>query len=60
MEELNSEGEVKAIIITCEADIHLVRDVLRARQPIFTTELVMSAVTRQEMDFHMNEYVTYL
>jgi len=58
MKEINSGGSVNYIIITCEEDIHLVTDVLRAKLGVFNTEFVMSAVTRCEMDFDLSRYIT--
>ena len=58
MAEINSGGNVNYIIITCEEDIHLVTDVLRAKLGVFTAEFVMSAVTRCEMDFDLSNYLT--
>ena len=50
--EMNSGDNITYIIITCEVDIHLVTDVLRAKLPgVFTSEFVMKAVVRCEMDF---------
>ena len=50
MVEKNSYGNVNYIIITCEQDIHMINDVLRAKLGVFTPEFVMRAVTRCEMD----------
>ena len=58
MKEINTGGNVNYIIITCEEDIHLVTDVLRAKLGVFNAEFVMSAVTRCEMDFDLSKYLT--
>ena len=58
MVEMNSYGNVNYIIITCEQDIHMINDVLRAKLGVFTPEFVMRAVTRCEMDFDQSEYLT--
>eukprot|EP00092_Neocalanus_flemingeri_P028822 GFUD01031294.1.p1 GENE.GFUD01031294.1~~GFUD01031294.1.p1 ORF type:complete len:765 (+),score=231.03 GFUD01031294.1:287-2296(+) len=58
MKEINSGGNVNYIIITCEEDIHLVTDVLRAKLGVFNAEFVLSAVTRCEMDFDLSRYLT--
>jgi len=58
MKEINTGGNVNYIILTCEEDIHLVTDVLRAKLGVFNTEFVMSAVTRCEMDFDLSRYIT--
>ena len=58
MKELNSGGGVNYIVITCEEDIHLVTDVLRAKLGVFNTEFVLSAVTKCEMDFDLSRYLT--
>ena len=58
MKELNSGGGVAYIVITCEEDIHLVTDVLRSKLGVFSTEFVLGAVTRCEMDFDLSRYLT--
>ena len=58
MKEINTGGNVNYIILTCEEDIHLVTDVLRAKLGVFNAEFVMSAVTRCEMDFDLSRYIT--
>lgn len=59
MKEINSGGNMNYIILTCEEDLHLVTDVLRAEQPVFPSELVMSAITRCELDWDVRNYFTY-
>ena len=58
MKEFNSGGSVNYIVITCEEDIHLVTDVLRAKLGVFNSEFVLDAVTRCEMDFDLSRYLT--
>jgi len=58
IKELNKGGSINYIIITCSEDMHLVTDVLRAKQPIFTPELVFSGLMHCEMDFDLSRYMT--
>merc|ERR1719471_450771 len=58
MKEFNSGGSVNYIVITCEEDIHLVTDVLRAKLGVFNSEFVLNAVTKCEMDFDLSRYLT--
>ena len=60
MAEINNDGCVNYIILTCDEDIDMVSDVLRAKQGVYTAEFVMSAVTRGDMDFGQSNYLTYM
>ena len=55
---MNSGGGVNYVVVTCEEDIHLVTDVLRAKLGVFNAEFVLSAVTKCEMDFDLSRYLT--
>ncbi len=46
------------IIITCEHDLHIVADVLRAKLSIFNAEFVLSAVMKGRMDFDLTRSIT--
>ena len=46
------------LIITCEHDLHIVADVLKAKIGIFNTEFVMSAVMKGKMDFDLTRSIT--
>ena len=46
------------LIITCEHDLHIVTDVLKAKIGIFNTEFVMSAVMKGRMDFDLTRSIT--
>ena len=37
--------------------MHLITDVLRAKQPVFTSEFVLTAVLNCEMDFDLSKYM---
>merc|ERR1712032_742637 len=56
--EVNSGGNINYIIITCEEDIHLITDVLKAKLGVYTPEFVLKAVMRVEMDFELSQYLT--
>jgi hypothetical protein len=58
MREVNCGGNVNYIIITCEEDIHLITDVLKAKLGVFTPDFVFNAVLRVEMDFDLSQYLT--
>jgi len=58
IKELNKGGVINYVIITCKEDLHLVTDVLRWKQHIFTPEFVFSALLQCEMDFDISKYVT--
>ena len=47
------------IIITCEDDLYMVEDVLKASLPcVYNAEFVLSAVLRGKIDFDIREYIT--
>jgi len=46
------------LIITCEHDLHIVTDILKAKIGIFNTEFVKSAVMRGKMDFDLTKSIT--
>lgn len=46
------------LIITCEHDLHIVTDVLKAKIGIFNAEFVMSAVMKGKMDFDLTNSIT--
>eukprot|EP00093_Oithona_nana_P001783 01783.XXX_4517_412_1 [CDS] Oithona nana genome sequencing. len=46
------------LIITCEHDLHIVTDVLKAKIGIFNAEFVMSAVMKGKMDFDLTRSIT--
>jgi len=46
------------LIITCEHDLHIVTDVLKAKIGVFNTEFVMSAVMKGKMDFDLTRSIT--
>ena len=56
--QVNSGGNINYIIITCEEDIHLITDVLKAKLGVYTPEFVLKAVMRVEMDFELSQYLT--
>jgi PAX-interacting protein 1 len=51
------KADPRYIIITCEQDLHLVTDVLKAKMGIYSTEFIMSAVLCGTMNFDLGEYV---
>ena len=46
------------LIITCEHDLHIVTDVLKAKIGIFNAEFVMSAVMKGKIDFDLTHFLT--
>jgi len=58
IKEINAGGKTNYIVITCEEDVYLVTEVLRAGFGIFSPEFVLSAVTKCEMDFDLRLYIT--
>ena len=60
MKEMNSAGHLFYIIITCEYDIHMVEDVIRAGIGVFSSEFVMRSVLRCEIDDDLSKYLTYV
>ena len=58
MKEANSGASINYIVITCEEDIHLVTDVLKAKLGVYTPEFILTAVMRVEMDFELSQYLT--
>ena len=58
IKECNPKGqEPSYIIISCEHDLHLVADVLKAKIGIYNSEFVLTGVLRQEMDFDLSSYI---
>jgi len=58
--QMNRSGNVNYIIITCEQDIVLVMDVLKAKLGVYTPEFVMGAITRCEMNFDLRRYLSIM
>ena len=58
MKEMNSAGHLFYIIITCEEDIYMEADVLRAGIGVLTSEFVMRSVSRCEIDDDLSRYLT--
>lgn len=57
--ELNKpDADPVYLIISCEHDLHIVADVLKAKIGIFNSEFVMSAVMRGKMDFDLTRSIT--
>ena len=54
---LQQHQEPSYIIITCEDDLYLVQDVMRARIPVYSVEFVLQAVLRGAMNFDLAEYI---
>jgi len=54
----NSGESPVYLIITCEHDLHIVTDVLKAKIGIFNAEFVMSAVMKGKMDFDLTRSIT--
>lgn len=60
MREMNHGGNINYIIITCQEDVHLVTDILKAKLGVFNPNLIFNAVLRVEMDFNLSMYMTTL
>jgi len=59
IKELNkNKDQPSYLIITCEDDLHIVQDVLKAKIGVYNTEFVMGAVLRCELDFDLSQYIT--
>jgi len=56
--EMNTGGNTNYIVITCEEDIYLVKDILSAKFGVFSAEFVLSSVLRCEME--LNDLSSYL
>ncbi len=54
---LQQHQEPSYIIVTCEDDLYLVQDVMRARIPVYSVEFVLQAVLRGAMNFDLAEYI---
>ena len=54
----NPKSPPTYIIITCEHDLHLVMDVLKAELPIFSTDFVTRGVLEGVLDFDLRNYIT--
>ena len=57
MKESNQGGNISYLVISCQEDIDLVRDVLQAKMGIFSTEFILNSVMRCEMDFDLSKYL---
>ncbi|XP_013410668.1 PAX-interacting protein 1 [Lingula anatina] len=44
-------GEPAFIVVTCDADMHIVRDLTSRKLPIFNAEFVLTGVLRQKIDY---------
>ena len=59
IKEANPPGrDPSYIIVTCEDDLHLVEDVLKARIGIYNVGFVMAAILSGEMDFDISKCIT--
>lgn len=57
--KMNKPGQdPQYIIVTCEHDIHIVADVLRAKIGVFNSEVIMGAVMRGRVDFDLTKFIT--
>ena len=45
------------IVLTCELDLYLVEDVMKAKVPVYTSEFVLEAILQGFMDFDMSRYI---
>jgi len=58
IKEMNKTKDPSYLIVTCEDDLHIVQDVLKAKIGVYNAEFVMSAVLRCELDFDLSQYIT--
>ncbi|XP_021368129.1 PAX-interacting protein 1-like isoform X2 [Mizuhopecten yessoensis] len=49
----DEQGNPKCILITCENDIHLCRDLLAKNIALYNAEFILTGVIRQRVDFRM-------
>lgn len=57
--ELNRPGQDPIyLIVTCEHDLHIVADVLKAKIGVYNAEFIMSAVLRGRINFDLTESLT--
>ena len=57
--EVNRPGlDPVYLIITCEHDLHMVADVLKAKIGVYNSEFVMSAVLRGQMNYDLTQSIT--
>ncbi|XP_046580805.1 PAX-interacting protein 1-like [Haliotis rubra] len=49
--QMDDKGRPKFIVITCVNDIHLCRDLLAKKIPVYNAEFVLTGVLRQEVNF---------
>lgn len=45
-------GEEKVIVVTCDEDLGMCKDVMEAGIPVHSTELILGGVLRQELELH--------
>ena len=58
MKEFNQGGSISYLVISCQEDMGLVKDILQAKMGIFSSEFILSSVMRCEMDFDLSRYIT--
>jgi hypothetical protein len=46
------------LIITCEHDLHIVADVLKAKIGVYNSEFVMSAILRGKINYDLTQSIT--
>ena len=57
--ELNRVGfDPVYLIITCEHDLHIVADVLKAKIGVYNAEFVMSAILRGKINYDLTQSIT--
>uniref|UniRef100_A0A0C9PRK5 PAX-interacting protein 1 n=1 Tax=Fopius arisanus TaxID=64838 RepID=A0A0C9PRK5_9HYME len=55
IQEMNSGGKLNYIIVTQENDLHLLADVLQANINVFSAEVVLRSVARQNFQIDTNQ-----
>ncbi len=59
IQELNRPGQDPTyLIITCEHDLHIVADVLKAKIGVYNAEFVMSAILKGKINYDLTQSLT--
>jgi hypothetical protein len=57
--QMNKPGQDPTyLLITCEHDLHIVADVLKAKIGVYNSEFVMSAVLNGKMNYDLTQSIT--
>ena len=53
---LSPRPEEKVIVVTCDEDLGMCKNVMEAGIPVYSTELILGGVLRQELELHSYPY----